>query len=202
MNDSAHFSEWQHRIAVADDQEAFLLLYKYFKKRLEKFAYSICHSKEDAEEIVEDVFVRIWIRRTTLDQILNLKVYLYIATRNFCLNFLKSKSRNSYLDPDNLKTELEDITPNPQQQLLNKEIVEVLNKSVAMLPPKCKAIYKLIKEDGLKHKEVAEILHLSPKTIENQLTIAIKKIVNSINQYELAKEKPKPDMAKSTKNPL
>jgi RNA polymerase sigma-70 factor (family 1) len=180
MNEPAHFSEWQHRISVADDQEAFLMLYRYFKKRLEKFAYSICHSKEDAEDIVEDVFVRIWSRRKTLDQILNLKLYLYIATRNFSLNYLKANNRNVHFDPDSLKMEVEDFAPDPQQRMVDKELVTRVNYAVSNLPSRCKAIYKLVKEDGLKHKEVAEILQVSPKTVENQIAIAVRKIAATI----------------------
>jgi RNA polymerase sigma-70 factor (ECF subfamily) len=184
MNESAHFSEWQHRISVADDQEAFLMLYRYFKHRLEKFAYSICHSREDSQDIVEDVFVRIWSRRKTLDQILNLKLYLYIATRNFSLNYLKANNRNAHIDIEALKTDIEDITPNPQQKVLDKELLARINNTVNSLPPRCKAIYKLVKEDGLRHKEVAELLQVSRKTVENQIAIAIKRIAVAIGRLQ------------------
>ncbi len=182
MNESAFFADWQHRIAVHNDEDAFLSLYKHFRHKLEKFAYSICHSKEDSEDIVEDVFVRIWTRRKSLDQVYNLKLYLYIATRNFSLNYSKYNIRNAHLDVDSLKIEITDITPDPHQQLIDHELADNINKVVAELPPKCKAIYKLVKEDGLKHKEVAEILHLSPKTVENQLAIAIKRISTVIGR--------------------
>ncbi|MCU0389420.1 MAG: RNA polymerase sigma-70 factor [Chitinophagaceae bacterium] len=184
MNESALFADWQHRIAVDDDAQAFLELYRYFRQRLVKFAYSICHVKEDAEDIVEDVFVRIWVRRKSLDQVLNLKLYLYVATRNFSLNNIKLKERTAHLDLDNLKIEISDIHSDPHQHMIDLELAEKIHNTINELPPKCKAIYKLIKEDGLRYKEVAEILHLSPKTVENQLAIAIKRIAVSIGKKE------------------
>jgi RNA polymerase sigma-70 factor (family 1) len=195
MNDSAHFSDWQHRIAVADDEDAFLHLYRYFKQRLEKFAYSICHSREDAEDIVEDVFVRIWTKRRTLDQVHNLKLYLYVATRNFSLNYCRVRQRNAHLDIEDLKIEFLDISIDPQQQMVDAEQVRLLNETVQHLPNKCKIIFKLVKEDGLKQKEVAELLHLTPKTIENQLAIAIKRLALALGR------KPRSVPKTSLKNP-
>lgn len=189
MNESALYADWQHRISVHNDEQAFISLYRHFRHKLEKFACSICHSKEDAEDIVEDVFVRVWLRRRSLDQVLNLRLYLYIATRNFSLNYNKINIRNAHLDLENLKIEVSDIAADPHRQLTDQELLSAINRVVQDLPPKCKAIYKLVKEDGLRHREVAEILHLSPKTIENQLAIAIKRIGTAIGRPNHLPEK-------------
>jgi RNA polymerase sigma-70 factor (ECF subfamily) len=138
---------------------------------------------------VEDVFLKIWSRRKTLDQVTNLKLYLYIATRNFSINYCKLNKRNEHFDPYNLKIELKDIAPDPHQQLLNAELAKLINETVNNLPPNCKVIYKLVKEDGLRHKEVAEILHLSSKTVENQLAIAVKRMALAIGREKKASEK-------------
>ena len=76
--------------------------------------------------------------------------------------------------------EVEDFAPDPQQRMVDKELIARVNHAVSNLPSRCKAIYKLVKEDGLKHKEVAEILQVSPKTVENQIAIAVKKIASAI----------------------
>jgi RNA polymerase sigma-70 factor (family 1) len=183
MNESVNIADWQHRIAVANDQEAFLRLYRFYKVKLEKFALSICHSKEDAEEIVEDVFVRLWTKSKTIDQIQNLKLYLYIATRNFSLNYCRTKQRNAHLQLDDLKIDVEDILQDPYQKMVSSEGIKAINEAVQALPPKCKIIFKLVKEDGLKQKEVAEILHISVKTVENQLAIAVRKLAMSLATY-------------------
>lgn len=190
MNEAAQYAQWQHRIAVSDDEDAFLHLYRHFKPKLEKFAYSICHVKEDAEEIVEDVFVRVWVKRKTLDQVQNLKLYLYVATRNFSLNYLRVNQRNAHLVIDDLRVEIQDITADPEQLMSNAERITQINYAIGELPNRCKVIFKLVKEDGLKQREVAELLHLSPKTVENQLAIAIKRLAQAIGRKTTKQQKP------------
>ena len=184
MMDKAQMSDFQHRIAVSDDQQAFLALHAHFQPLLQKFAYSICRNQQDAEEIVEDVFVRIWVKRKTLDQIHNLKLYLYLATRNFSLNYIRNRHGIQQFDIEAMQVELQDLEPDPQERMVHAEMKNQLREAVNELPLKCKIIFKLVKEDGLKQKEVAELLHLNLKTVENQLAIAIKKLIQTIGKYK------------------
>jgi RNA polymerase sigma-70 factor (ECF subfamily) len=188
MIDPAQFAVLQHRLAVFDDQQAFIKLFRHFQPALKKFAYSICQNREDAEEIVEDVFIRIWMKRRTLDQVQNLKLYLYLATRNFSLNYCRNKHNTTQLNIDEMKIEFQSLLPDPQQQLLSLEIQEQIGKAIEELPHKCKVIFKLVKEDGLKQKDVAELLHLSLKTVENQLAIAVKRIALAIGKTRITKQ--------------
>lgn len=188
MIDPAQFAILQHRLAVFDDQQAFIKLFRHFQPALKKFAYSICQNREDAEEIVEDVFIRIWMKRRTLDQVQNLKLYLYLATRNFSLNYCRNKHNTTQLNIDEMKIEFQSLLPDPQQQMLSMEIQEQIAKAIEELPHKCKVIFKLVKEDGLKQKDVAELLHLSLKTVENQLAIAVKRIAIAIGKTRVTKQ--------------
>ena len=180
--DNHEYSILQHRIAVSDDQQAFLLLHKYFQPRLFRFAKAIVHNREDAEEVVEDVFVRIWQKRKTLDHVQNLRLYLYTATRNFALNYIRAQRGSEQLNIDDLKFELQTGLPNPQEAAEHSEIRQIINKATAELPQRCKVIFKLVKEDGLKQKEVADLLHINIKTVENQLAIAIKRLALAITE--------------------
>jgi RNA polymerase sigma-70 factor (ECF subfamily) len=183
MFDSAHITVLQHDIAVAGSEQAFLQLYRHFSPFLKKFAYSICSNQEDAEEIIEDVFVRIWVKRKTLDQIENLKLYLYVATRNFSLNYCRSKRGIQQFTIDQMTIELLDLNPDPLEKLIQSERKETLNNAIENLPHRCKIIFKLVKIDGLKQKEVADLLDLNIKTIENQISIAIKKLGQTISSH-------------------
>ena len=180
MIEPAEFAVLQHRLAVEDDQVAFIKLYRHFQPLLKKFAYSICKNREDAEEIVEDVFIRVWMKRRTLDQVTNLKLYLYIATRNFSLNYCRNRQMPDQLNIDELKIEIQSLLPNPQQHVLSLEACRQIAAAVEELPHRCKVVFKLVKEDGLKQKDVAELLHISLKTVENQLAIAVKRIALAI----------------------
>lgn len=163
-----------------DDQQAYKELYTSLYSFLLAFARTIVSSRETAEEIVSDVFIRIWERRKELKKIANLKVYLYVATRNIAFNYLDKQKRTPTHSIDNLEAEFTSIYFDPEQLMITAEMLDLIQKAIDQLPPKCKMIFKLAKEDGLKCREVAEILNLSVKTVENQLAIALEKIGNTV----------------------
>ncbi len=172
---SPHIQVLQQRIALYNDQLAYKELYVLFFKSLQQFAISFVRSPEVAEEIVSDVFIKVWKKRAGLSRIRNLKLYLFISTRNGSLNYLRSQKR-SILHPEQYLVQLQSIYFNPEKLMLTAEMMNRVQKAINDLPPRCQLIFKLIKEDGLKYREVADLLHLSLKTIENQMAIAIRKI--------------------------
>lgn len=173
--------ELQRRIATYDDQQAYQDLFHLFYKPLLSFSHAFVRSHELSEEIVSDVFIRIWERRARLQEVENLKVYLYVSTRNTALKYLLSKQKQASIALDDLQVELESRHHDPEQLLLTAELMNRVAQAINDLPPRCKMVYKLIKEDGLRYKEVAEILNISIKTIDNQLAIALRKIGKAIN---------------------
>jgi RNA polymerase sigma-19 factor, ECF subfamily len=172
---SPHIQVLQQRIALYNDQLAYKELYALFFKSLQQFAISFVRSPEVAEEIVSDVFIKVWKKRAGLSRISNLKLYLFISTRNGSLNYLRSQKK-SILHPEQYFVQLQSIYFNPEKLMLTAEMMNRVQKAINDLPPRCQLIFKLIKEDGLKYREVADLLHLSLKTIENQMAIAIRKI--------------------------
>ncbi len=184
MYHELHLSELQHRIAAFEDQLAYEELFYRYARRLQQFAYSICHHREAAEEIVLDVFMRVWMKRKTLDHIQNLKLYLYIATRNHSLNYNRGEQRFSSMQLDELVTEPASLLPDPDELLRSAELNQQIQEAIGQLPAQCKVIFKLAKEDGLKHKEIAELLHIQPKTVENQLAIALKKLATVLGTLQ------------------
>lgn len=170
----------QHRIGRFDDQQAYKELYTSLYAYLFGFARTIVTSRETAEEIVSDVFIKLWERRRELHKIDNLKVYLYVATRNIAINYLDKQKRNPTNSINGREAEFSSIYFDPEQLLITADMLTLIQKAIDQLPPKCKIIFKLIKEDGLKYREVAEILSLSVKTVENQLAIALEKIGNCV----------------------
>jgi len=155
------------------------------------FAKSMVKSKESAEEIVSDVFIRIWEKRRDLEKIENLKVYLYVSIRNAALNHLSLQKRTSTNPLDEFHAEFTSIYFDPEQLLITADMLALIKRSIDQLPPKCKIIFKLVKEDGLKYREVAEILNLSVKTVENQVAIALQKIGNTVS-FDVNKSVPFP----------
>lgn len=165
------------------DQLAFRELYHTFHKRLHYFAFALVKTKEAAEEIVEDVFIRLWNQRSTVTEINNLKIYLYTATKNTALNYLSRKARESIIEPfDNIDIALQETGVSPEQIMITAEIYQKIRQAVDALPPRCKMIFKLIREDGLRYKEVSEILNISINTIDAQMAIAIQRITEAVRK--------------------
>ena len=173
--------ELQRKIAEGDET-AFTQLYLHFGKKLIQFAVSLVRSREIAEELVEDVFVKLWANRHQVPEIENLTVYLYVATKNRSLNALSRKAHELVSAPfDYLDTTMDKFAANPYDLMITAEMMGRMQQAIETLPPRCKLIFKLIREDGLKYKEVAEILNISVNTIDVQMAIAVKKICMALH---------------------
>lgn len=181
MLDQATIQMLAERVATGDEN-AYRQLFRSFYKPLSQFAHTIVRSAEQAEEIASDVFVNIWKNRERLLQIGNLKVYLYVATRNIALNYL-NKQHLQHFSLDTLQVEMTVADSTPEQLLISREMAWKIADAVNNLPPRCKIIYKLIREDGLKYKEVAGILDISVNTIDVQMAIASKRISESLRLF-------------------
>jgi RNA polymerase sigma-70 factor (ECF subfamily) len=161
---------------AAGNEMAFRHVYNALYKKLLQFAFILTKNKEAAEELVEDVFIKIWKNRQNAEGIQNLKVYLYTATKNTCLNYLSSKANDSITKPFDAINIVLTESVCPEQLFIYRETFAKIKNAIETLPPRCKMIFKLIREDGLKYKEVAEILNVSPNTVDAQMTIAIRRI--------------------------
>jgi RNA polymerase sigma-70 factor (ECF subfamily) len=168
------------RIANEDDPTAYKQLFQLYYGKLFQFALSITHSKETADEVVSDVFLKIWTKRKSLLKIHNLHLYLYICTKNHSINRLEQEKKNKVFSLDECVVNLQSIYFDPEQLMITAEMLKKVQLAVNQLPSRCQLIFKLVKEDGLKYKDVAELLGLSIKTIENQMTIALRKIDSAI----------------------
>lgn len=182
LNTKAHILYLQNRVAYASDEQAYKKLFYQFYKPLCRFAYSIVKNTEDVEEIVSDVFLKIWLMEDKLGIVEDLPTYLFKATRNRCLNFLQSASHKKDLITDCLSPTMPELFfENPGNEI--SEVQLLLEKTINSLPPKCQMVFRLIKENGMSHKQVIDVLEVSQNTIETQMRIALKKIREQLNAY-------------------
>lgn len=155
------------------------LLIEEHSANLTAFCMSYVKDRMVAEEIVSDVFLSIWKNSDRLESIANVKVYLYSAIKNRAYNYLKRRrllSSFEDLRQDELAYHLDDS----EESGFEEELVQELLKEIENLPAQCRNIFKLVKIDGLKYREVAALLEISIKTVETQVSIGIKKITNSL----------------------
>lgn len=165
-----------------NDETALTQLYKLYNKKLLLFAKSIVRTKELAEEAVEDVFIKLWRNRLSASQINNLNIYLYTAVKNTSLNMLSQKSKQLVVSSfDFLNIDFKNDFNDPYEMIVTSDMMRKMQRAIDALPPRCKIIFRLVREDGLKYKEVAEILNISINTIDVQMAIAVKKICRALN---------------------
>lgn len=171
----------QLKIAENNDSHAFSQLFMAQFHNLQKFANSIIKNQELAEEIVSDVFIKIWQNRANLVKIDNFKLYLYISTKNTALNYLSRHFRKKTLSLDEISLNIPGVSINPENLMITNEAVKKIDFAIHNLPLRCRLIFKLAKEDGLKYNDIAKLLNISVNTIDNQMAIALKKISKAIN---------------------
>ena len=176
MITNSHIHTLLQEIALHNCEKAYKSLFMLMHENLNDFARSILKSAEDAEEVVSDFFITIWQRRESLPSIQNPRLYFFVAVKHAALNRLSSKKRHQLPSDGEWQTSLKSIFFNPEELMLSDEIVRKVMKAVNELPPKCKAIFKLVKEEGFKYAETARLLDISVKTVEAQMAIALRRI--------------------------
>jgi RNA polymerase sigma-70 factor (ECF subfamily) len=154
-----------------------------YASSLYQFSFSFIKNKSLAEEAVSDVFFKVWQNRSELVNIQNIKAYLFKSTYNTSLNYLDEIKRKRAISLDDIEVDLNINFICPETELINKELKEQINSAIEDLPPRCKLIYKMAKVEQMKYKEIADLLDISVKTINHQLSIALKKIGKVIEEY-------------------
>ncbi len=183
MDQNRHIEGLLSQISYDNNEKAFRQLFDLFAGRLFQFSKSFLKNKLLAEEVVSDVFFKVWLNRSSLAGHRNIKAYLFKATYNTTLNYLDEARRKKAISLDDVEVELGVDHICPETDLINKELKEIIEQAIESLPPRCKLIYQMAKVEQLKYKEIADLLDISVKTIDHQLTIAIRKIGEVIRQY-------------------
>ncbi len=169
---------------AAGSHGAFKQLYMAFYPRLFRMSMYIVRSASASEEVVSDVFFAIWRDRHTLSRVNNIEAYLYAATRNKAINKMKMAStRRRAGSLAELNIDPASHTENPEERAARTDIVQIIRQTVEQLPPKCRLIFKLAKEDELKYNEISELLNISPRTVNAQLDIAVRRIRIQLKDY-------------------
>ena len=180
MKNDTHIQKLLDRISLEGDEKAFQQLFELYVDGLSRFSISILKNKELAEEAVSDVFFNVWVHRSKLSQIENFKAYLFASVRNTSLNYLEKEKRSKAIQLEDLSVTILIDEICPESELISKELREAIGRAIDHLPERCKLIFSLAKIEQLKYKEIAQILDISVKTIDNQLAIAMKKIGEEI----------------------
>lgn len=164
------------------DVKVFRQLFDFHYGGLVRFAIRLVNKPEVAEEIVLDVLERLWSRRDEIQVNVSLSSYLYSSIRYRCINYFKSRIQSFVLEDDVLQLDqVAEITPH--EELVYKDLEEALINSINTLPEQCRIIFNLSRNSGLNNAEIAKELGIAPKTVENQMTIALRKIREFLQKH-------------------
>lgn len=160
------------------DKASFEVLFRKFFPALMVFSRKYVPDEDDAREIVHTVFINLWEKRDSLDTSTSLKTYLFTSVHNRSLNMLRDRKKFSEEAMPDIASE-----SNIQSQMEAMELEDKINEVIASLPEKCREVFELSRYEGLKYGEIAEKLKISIKTVENQMSKALKILRDNLAHY-------------------
>ena len=159
--------DWVEGI-LAGDVQSFELLYQYFHRDLYRFALHILKAEPLAQDVVQDVFVRLWENRSKLDKTLSIKSYLFTICRNLSLNVLEKAANEAKLHEEIIQAYSPAL---PSDDL--KEVYEKLAQTAFdQLPPVRRRVFEMAKIEGHNYQQIAQQLHISPGTVSDHIVKA------------------------------
>jgi RNA polymerase sigma-70 factor (family 1) len=170
------------KLRTEGSKNAFSAIFISYYKDLVLYAVNFTHDQDSAEEIVQDVFVRIWEDREILNIDISLKAYLLKSVRNKCIDWSRHADvRKKYHEENSRATLLCDN--NTDHYILNSEIESLLKSALKKLPHEVEQVYRMSRFEGLKYHEIAERLQLSVRTIEDRMVKAFCVIRDELKDY-------------------
>ncbi|MCF6365892.1 MAG: RNA polymerase sigma-70 factor [Bacteroidales bacterium] len=166
--------------------ETFEIIFKKYYSELCRFALKYTNRNEDAEEVVQDVFYKIWEKRFSVKVKVSVKSYLYISVRNKCLQNINHKKIIRVYEK-HIEMQNNTETTNPHETLVFEESIDIFNEALNTLPDKCIEIFKLSRFKGLRYKEIAKEMSVSVKTVEANISKALKTFRIYFPEYALNK---------------
>jgi len=171
---------WQ--LISKGDKIAFEKAFRAFYAALCNYALSLVKDKDEAEEVVQNVFFNIWNKRTALQVSGSLKSYLYRSVHNECLNKIKHvKMKTTYAE--DYRKNASCSFDNAADHLHAKELGQKINTAIDSLPEQCGNVFKLSRFENLKYNEIAQHLNISIKTVENHMGKALKILREQLKDY-------------------
>ncbi|WP_080905960.1 RNA polymerase sigma-70 factor [Parabacteroides sp. Marseille-P3160] len=163
-------------------RDNFDKIYILYYSRMHRFAKEYVILNEDAENIVQDVFVILWEKREVLEIKVSLISYLFSLVKNKCMDYLRHKLIEDK-GQEELSAKLYSLELMDQTFSSEEEIEQIINSSIAKLPERCRKIFIKSHIEGKKYREIAEELNISVNTVENQISIALKKLRVLLKDY-------------------
>ena len=165
-----------------DDHNAYEKVFREYYRPMTAYAFRFLNNLADSESIVQDVFLRLWQKRHDIMIVSSLQNYLFRSVKNHCINHIEhEKIKTGYqvmvIRNETDRTEYSEF-------FLEFGLKTKIEAAITALPQKRQEIFRLAREDGLKYREIAEKLEISVKTVETQMTLALKQLRESLKAFK------------------
>ena len=175
-------TEKQIELLKAGNPRAFKQIFLCYEKRLYYFVFSITKSEYIAEEILQEVFIKIWTHRESIDTNRSFESFIFTITRNLTYNYLRDASRREAIRNElwsNVVAQQQDVESN----VIFEEYKDIVEDIIQNLPVQKRSIYQLSRQEGKSNSEIAAILGISPKTVRNHLWNTMSTIRSQLKPY-------------------
>lgn len=163
------------------DEMAFNRFMEHYSSHLYHYVFALLGQKEPAEEIVSDVFFEVWKNRKSLAEISNMNAWIQTITYRKAISYLRKETGKHEFSFDDIEDFTFEPVQSPAEEMISKEEMAKINDAIQQLPPKCKHVFFLAKIDGLPYKDIADMLDISVKTINNHIAFALGEIAKRLN---------------------
>lgn len=177
MQSIKNYNERDLLLLIAEgNEQAFRQLFHHYKEKIYSVALRITRSETRAEELLQDIFMIIWLKRAHLPQLEDFNAYLFIVARNESYRELKKIAKEKKIAGGELSEDILMYEIETDKEISLQDYNALIQKAVAQLPQQQKAVYKLIKEKGLTREQTAQAMHINSETVKSHLAKAMKAI--------------------------
>lgn len=169
------------KLLAQGNEFAFSLMFDHYRGPIYGVALKFLKSREQADEVVQEVFLKVWAKRETLPYIDNFEGYLFTIARNLIFDELKEIAKETAARNDFMKTVQRVVEAD--QSFLDEQYQRLLHDAVSQLPPQQKEVFRLARVEGLSHQAIADELHISRLTVKTHMAKALQTIRQNLGQY-------------------
>lgn len=167
---------------AAGNTDAFRQLFTRYNNRVYAYSLKITRSAYCAEEITQEVFLKVWLHAADLAEIENPQAWIVTIARNLCYTYLKKTAREACINLDSSDLPLAE-NMNADRLVEDRDLLSQVQQAARRLSPQQQLVYRLSREEGLRKKEIARVLHISENTVKAHLTTALRKIRQNTDAY-------------------
>ena len=169
---------------AAGNHTAFRELFMRYHLKVYYFVLGLVKSESDAEDLTQEIFLKLWTHRSRFTEVRTSGSYLYVLAKHTAFNYIESR-RVNLVSLERAGEEDGERSDTPYEDLVAKDLRLLVDMIVETMPPQRKMIYRMSRDEGLSNTEIAENLQLSKKTVENHLNLALKELRNAVLTFLL-----------------